>query len=270
MKSTEKLVNDVEKLIKGIYKDTWLNRRLGRVGQYYGKDVSPELKKYRETTTEHMYKKNGRWSPERIKLHREIVNSFFERKLPSIKKPTAVILAGGAGSGKTYVYEKFHGKIDDNSVYINSDDIKNQIPEYEQFIEKDYQSAAYKVHEESSLISKVVITQAIDNNYNITIDTTLSNKDKAEKLIQRLKDRGYDIKLIFVDVPFDKAWRSAQKRGADTKRWVPRHIVEKSNVNSRKVVKSLIKSKAIKYIAWYNNSGLNKKLPPKRMRINER
>jgi len=267
MKSTNKIESDVKNLIKGYYKDNWLNRRLQRVGLAYGGSVDPELKKYRETTTEHLYKINDEWTSSRVKLHKKIVDNFFKNKVADQKRPTAVILAGGTGSGKTYVYQKFYGKIDENSVYINSDDIKQQLPEYSKYIKKDYKSAAHKVHGESSYLSKVLIHDAIENKYHITIDTTLSKQQKAEKLIRDLKKRGYDIKLVFVDVPPDKAFYSAQKRGVDTKRWVPREVVYKSNINSRKVVKHLIKNKLISKYAWYDNSGLNKKQPPKRINL---
>lgn len=267
MHYTRKTENEITKLIKGVYKDNWFNRRLQRVGMPYGSDVDSELKKYRTTTTADLYRVNGEWTESREKLHKQIINNFFQGKESGQKNPTATILAGGAGSGKTYVYQKFYGKIDKNSVYINSDDIKQQLPEYDKYIKKDYISAAHKVHEESSYISKLLINEAIENKYHVTIDTTLSNMTKAKKLIADLKKQGYDIKLVFVDVPPNKAAYSAQKRGADTKRWVPRKVVYQSNINSRKVVKHLIENKLISKYAWFDNSGLNKKQPPKRVKL---
>src|SRR5690606_17164118 len=126
-------------LLKGIYIDNTENRKLGRVGQVYGKQKE-ELKSVRHgmiskkrlenmKSTASLYKVNGSWTSERQKLHNEIEKSILSNK-PSVEKPKAILLMGGGGSGKSFIYNSYIKdslQDIDSFVYLNSDDIKEKL-----------------------------------------------------------------------------------------------------------------------------------------------
>lgn len=264
-KEAESKMIPSQDLEKGIYVNNALNRKLGRVGMFYGKDVSEELKKYRAETTASMYKDKEDptlYIEKRRALHSALVDKAFENKVSGHEIPVATILLGGAGSGKSYVYENYHKSINANAVYVNADDIKASLPEWNKYVEKDFVSAASKLHEESSDITSLILKEAIEERYHFTYDTTLSNQSTARELIDNLRSKGFKINLIAVDVPYDKASISARNRSYKGKRFVPEHVVKHTNRGARESLKMILRESLVDNVTIYDNSGLNLRKAP--------
>jgi hypothetical protein len=65
--------------------------------------------------------------------------------------------------------------------------------------------AADFVHEESTDIAQMALDSAILGKYDIIYDETMKNKEKYERLIARLREAGYEVFAIIVDVPLEAA-----------------------------------------------------------------
>lgn len=181
--------------------------------------IAPEdLKKHKESTaesTEDMHKKDGVWSAEREKLHEQIIDKVVNScpKPPPGEKPTAVLLLGGAASGKSTVVNKYvKPKMGDQFGTINVDDVKESIPEYNKFITEDVGTAASRVHEESSDLGKAITTQVIEDGRNFIYDAVLGSPQKAKELIKKLKDKGYKVSLVGVNVDAEESLSRASLR----------------------------------------------------------
>lgn len=252
-----------QNLSKGYYINNPLNRSLGRVGQRYGKDELQEIQDHRSSPdTQTLYKKSdGTYSENRVKVHDKIFSNAFDGKIPQ-SNPKVTLLVGGPGSGKSFVYETALKSSDNNSVYLNSDDVKEQLPEYSDYLKKDFKSAAAKVHEESSDVYHAMVKKGFEQGYNLVLDATFSNKDKSVKIINQLKDKGYSIEVVGVVVDPSKTQYSATKRAYEQKRYVPGTIVKNANYGARQTMKYLLTNKDIvDSIHIYDNNGLNKKQP---------
>lgn len=255
--------SNLDFLMKGIYVNNPLNRMLGRVGATYGSDVSKIIQMYAKVETIHQHSDGqGNWTNERQAIHQGIVKKMFGNSKKGRKQPVATLLVGGPGSGKSFVYESFFKTQSQSSVYINADDAKEALPEFDRFKKIDIVSASSKVHEESSHIAHMAIRKAIKEKHNLTIDAVMGNDDKAKKTLDELIEAGYKIRVIGVMVKPSKAVYSAVKRGHDKGRLVPQYIVRAGNSGARNTFKQILKRGRVDSISLFDNNGLNQKKRP--------
>jgi hypothetical protein len=143
--------------------------------------------------TDKMYKlPNGHYAPDRLPTHRAIVNKLMPESqvaaaIPKAgQQPVLHILGGRGGSGKGWFTGK-NGTIDPKTaVYINNDDVKEELPEY-----KGYNAG--HVHEEASDIAEGMEKYARDNKLNVIVDATLKSGPSLAKRIETYKAAGYKI-----------------------------------------------------------------------------
>jgi len=171
--------------------------------------------------------KNGEYTKERKKLHDKILNhkDFNNPKAKPKKgeKPTAYIFAGAPGAGKTTVLNKY---VKDDVVNLTADDIKEHLT----FKGEKYNGFnSVAVHRESLDINKAMINKHINEGNNVILDKTLKTMGNAEKLIKKLKDKGYEVHLLASLVDADVAIGRAHQRFKEIKRFVPYELIAKSS-----------------------------------------
>jgi predicted ABC-type ATPase len=183
---------------------------------YISPEQAEKLKKKTSVTTQDKYKdKNGHYDKSRQQIHEKIVSQLVDScpKPKPGEKPKAVLLLGGAASGKTTVVNKFvKPKMGDDFGALNVDDIKEQLPEYSKYAKQDVKTAANRVHGESSDLGKRVTKQVIDEGRNFIFDAVLADPEKAKKLIKDLKAKGYEVSLVGVNVDAEDALSRARLR----------------------------------------------------------
>ena len=142
---------------------------------------------------------------------------------PNIFK--AFFLAGGPGSGKSYVVRKTTGGT--GLRVVNSDDA------FENMLKKA--GLSLKMPDEEQVPRDVVRDRAkkitakrqanyVEGRIGLIIDGTGSDYDKITKQATELKQLGYDVHMIFVNTSLDVALQ----RNAERPRSVPESIVTKS------------------------------------------
>ena len=164
-----------------------------------------------------------------MKTFKELQEGVYD---PNIFK--AFFLAGGPGSGKSYVVARTTKMF--GMRVVNSDDV------FEKLVKtagmsmdmRNYTKAQEKRRDELRDIAKRV-TRAREKNYvegrlGLIIDGTGKNYDKIEKQMRELQQLGYDSHMIFVNTSLDVALERNQKRP----RKLPEPIVVKSWNNVQK------------------------------------
>ena len=142
---------------------------------------------------------------------------------PNIFK--AFFLAGGPGSGKSYVVRRTTGGT--GLKIVNSDDAFEKLlkdaglslkmpPEEEQ--ERDI------VRDRAKSLTKARQTNYIEGRLGLIIDGTGHDYDKIARQSQQLQELGYDTYMIFVNTSLD----TALERNAKRARSVPESIVVQS------------------------------------------
>jgi len=163
-------------------------------------------------------------SPERQQLRQTLIDERFADKMPVAPdaQPIAVVMGGGGASGKGGVQSilREDGTLRGNAVELDPDEFKtgskkkgtNGLPEYDQIIARGDTRAAAITHAESDRLYQEALARAMKGRYNLLLDRTMSNPDKAEAELKALKDAGYFVHHIGVSVPVHEGLARASER----------------------------------------------------------
>ena len=136
-------------------------------------------------------------------------------------KPKAIIMAGGAGVGKTFVTDKFKKATKDKDWIVLNPDQYARNPDPEQRL--SLAAAASKINKEVDILAKS------KDKPNIIWDTTANNPTK----VKELQDAGYDVLMIMVyahpSVAFEQNFARASKEGEES---LPPYVVLKTWASS--------------------------------------
>jgi hypothetical protein len=218
----------------------------------------PALKPGETTADRYFNKETEEWAPERQKMHDAIAEKEIAGKVPPTDRPPrAYITAGGTAAGKTTMTREVVGN-DPNLVNVDSDKNKLPIPEYEGLKQSDPKKAAARVHDESKAISKNMITHAVKNGLDFIYDT--STGGGGDKLFKKLKDLGYDVHVLYADVPTDVAVERADKRAREStdpinrNRFVPEGVIRKKHAEAAQAFHQFTESPHIDSIRAFDTS----------------
>lgn len=171
----------------------------------------------------------------------EILNAYVkqvrERARNSTENKVSFFVGGGSNAGKTTYRNKFlkSKKDKDNFLVIDADHLKTLIPEYADLVKINSELSADIVHKESSAMAAQLFKKAVEERLMHLFDATLKNTDKYQKFFSLLKDAGFTINLIIVDVSIEEALRRNRARyeealeQGDNPRLVPDNVVIESH-----------------------------------------
>ncbi len=168
---------------------------------------------------------------QRKELHDKIVKSFMAGKKPPTGQKIAVVMMGGAASGKTSIVKEVMGDKFDTFVNVNPDDVKEKMPEYNAALQfrsggrtVSAKDAALMAHEESSDVAQEIYNQALEQGMNVIVDGTGKNGVKHRKKIQELKDEGYEVRMLMPHIQLGDALNRIEVRAGKTGRFVPTEV----------------------------------------------
>ena len=150
---------------------------------------------------------------------------------PNILK--AFFLAGGPGSGKSYVVKRGTGGL--GMKIVNSDDI------FEKYLKdaglsmkmpKSEEEPRDKLRDRAKKVTAARQANYIEGRLGLIIDGTGHDYDKIATQATKLKILGYDVHMIFVNTTLEIALANNERR--------PRTVDEKIVINSWKQVQSNI------------------------------
>lgn len=239
IKNAESVVGKPSEVPSPVFRGTAENMKpAATLGQPEALNVPrPEQLKPGESTADKFYDKaKDQWSPEREANHKAIAEAATAGKTPPTgRPPEATITVGGTGAGKTTVTRSIMAD-DPNLVNVDSDANKLQVPEYEGLKKTDPQKAAARVHDESKAISKRIIQAAVGKGLDFVYDT--STGGGGEPLFKKLKDLGYNVKIVYADLPVEEAIKRADLRARESTdpsnrgRVVPEEIIRKKHAEA--------------------------------------
>ena len=242
--------------------------------EYYGLFENPSKKEDYEkllkilsekTTSREYFKENSsdKIYKKRNELHEDILKSILN-EYKSSNRPRIHFLLGSIGSGKTSAKDQILTDKNNRSdfVFINFDDLKKRLPEYELLKNLNPEKAARFVQSESSRLAGKLFKKAVQKKYNIMFEKNI-RKDKEGKIqlkeeIMRTVKKGYlvFIHIVFLD-SYEEAWKRVQKRAEEIRRFVPKAEVKDTfnNLfpNFNALYKSLSKESQVISL-WYNGS----------------
>lgn len=224
-------------LNKGIYKDNYKNRKLGRVGQHYGNEEKDNLNNINDkketfkidtskSTAEQFQYKDGSWNKERVeKVHKPIIEKYVA-KVKSHKYPVVTLMMGAPASGKGSVRKSIENTYDFGDVVIDPDNIKmiDLKNDWDTYSKANSEKAANNLHVESSHLSKEIQEALINKKANFTLDKTFCEYEKLKRTIDTFTKNGYKVNIIYVSLPKEVAYGRMLERGERTGRHIPKDV----------------------------------------------
>ena len=186
-----------------------------------------------------------KWTPERQKLHDQIVEDIIAENNPRAQKnPIFYMTGGGSASGKSIMLKK--SPLRKGTVVIDSDEIKKRLPEFKAMQAKGgkiAEAAAGYVHEESSWISKRLMRECAQRRYHTMLDGTGDGSLKSlSGKIKMMTDRGMTVRAKYATAEIATALERNYQRYIKTKRLVPPTYVRNVHREVSKVVPQAIRA----------------------------
>ena len=174
---------------------------------------------------------DGNLSPERLAVHRKIIEEYFGDKKPYApgEEKKALFTGGGGASGKGFLFtnkDDWKYSSNDNPVIVDADKLKTMLNEYDfnsgrQDVSKkltDFTTGWY--HEESSALAKQIYQMCLDNNYPVMYDGTATGRNYP-KLIKQAQEHGYRTEMNFLFSDWNTVRNNSMIRYLNSDRLVP-------------------------------------------------
>jgi predicted kinase len=155
------------------------------------------------------------WSDERDLVHDSIIDDIYKASDGVPCESKAIVAGGLGGAGKTTVLRERAGIDLTQYLTINPDDIKEEMARRSLIPEVDGltpMEASDLAHEESSHIAKRLARRAEADGKNVIWDITMSSHESATARILNLREAGYKVEGIFVDISVETSIRRADAR----------------------------------------------------------
>ena len=186
-------------------------------------------------TSKHL-DKDGNFTPERKALHDDIVRRALEGSTP-VENPTQWMNGGGPGAGKSSLTQGSNKDLtgyDENSVLLDPDEVKKELPEVKEAIARleargalpEDTDWAGMSHEESSYIAKRIHLASLERHHNIILDGTGdSGFDKVREKVELARKNGYQrVEANYLYLDPNEGLKRAKAREEVTFRKVPETV----------------------------------------------
>lgn len=146
--------------------------------------------------------------------------------LESHGRPFLVFTAGSMGAGKSYVLSQLHQREVfplHKFVKIDPNMLKSELPEMAGYFQHDSESAATKLHRESTQMSDVLFEQSLLKDRNILVDGSLRDTGWYQALFDRIRKEypQYLLCILYVSASPQTIRNRAHERASKTDRTVP-------------------------------------------------
>ncbi len=219
------------KKTKGFQPPKRFRGKKNKISRYKDEQLMTIEEAGEEGTWDMFRRKDGTWTPERQKLHEDIIEEFLSKGKTVAEGEELVLqlLGGGPASGKSSL-----GLIaPKNAVTIDVDAIRAFLPEFQRGAKLGRvtgrftnANAAAITHNESSYLGSQIAERAAKLRMNTVLDQV--GDGELPKFIKKLRpftNQGYKIKGNYVTVDVKEAIRRARKRALETGRTVPEEII---------------------------------------------
>ena len=144
--------------------------------------------------------------------HMLIIDKTLEGKVPEEGQATMTVLGGGPASGKSSVMSTKPEDLDEHTIKVDPDEMKQALPNYEVMAKYDDNTASY-YHEESSALAKRLAGVAFSENYDVIYDGTGDgSRASVEKKINQARENGYRVEGKYVTNDVETAVQLNQQR----------------------------------------------------------
>ncbi|HEM3909196.1 TPA: zeta toxin family protein [Streptococcus suis] len=119
----------------------------------------------------------------------------------AVESPTAFLLGGQPGSGKTSLRSAILEETQGNVIVIDNDTFKQQHPNFDELAKLYEKDVVKHVTPYSNRMTEAIISRLSDQGYNLVIEGTGRTTDVPIQTATMLQSKGYETKIYVMAVP---------------------------------------------------------------------
>jgi predicted ABC-type ATPase len=190
-------------------------------------------------------------SPNDDEVYADLVTEWID-SLPTEKRPLAIILNGGSGTGKSTLRDRITELSTRKFAILDSDIVKERLPDYQRLVKAEDPNAATQIHDRSAYIRRRLMEDAFKKRKCIIIDSTGADQEFWQRMIKEMQKNNYEIGIIRVETESEIAWQRCQQRAKITGRHMPKSVFNNYHNASAAAFPNLIKQ--VNWWAIYENN----------------
>lgn len=169
-------------------------------------------------STHRTHRTGGRWSDERARIHRQIVDEIWDRHQHVPTDRQAILTGGLAGAGKTTVLEGHAGVDTSRYLTVSADEMKDEltrrgltptVPDWEHLSPMEHSTL---IHMETIHMADMLGERAYVAGKNVIYDSSMGGREGPASRLERMREHGYTTRGIFVDIPVETSVQRATSR----------------------------------------------------------
>ncbi|GFH43473.1 toxin zeta [Lactococcus hodotermopsidis] len=130
----------------------------------------------------------------------------------AVGSPTAFLLGGQPGSGKTSLRSVIFEETQGNVIVIDNDTFKQQHPNFDELVKLYEKDVVKHVTPYSNRMTEALISRLSDQGYNLVIEGTGRTIDVPIQTATMLQAKGYETKMYVMAVPKIKSYLGTIER----------------------------------------------------------
>lgn len=160
--------------------------------------------------TRKLIKKESRFDPEdmRALFEKKVWPAVSEHKTGHLGRPTAYIVAGQPGSGKTRMSSTIIEQYDGDIIQSMDDNFRGFHPNYKKLMRRYGQYCAYFTLPLARYLSDLTAEKAAGEGYNLIIEGAMEDIERTLSTISLLKEKGYQVVVMLRACPKKESWKA--------------------------------------------------------------
>ncbi len=160
--------------------------------------------------TPELIEKESEFQPEEMQtlFEEKVWPAVAARKTGNQERPTAYIVAGQPGAGKTIMSSLIIEKHDGDIIQSMVDNFRGFHPHDRELMRKYGSYCAYFTIPQAKCLSELTLARAAEGRYHILQEGSLEHVEETLAMIRRLKEAGYRIIVLLRACPGKVSWKA--------------------------------------------------------------
>ena len=151
------------------------------------------------------------------KIFAELIVPQMTAEIKPEERKEAFILGGQPGSGKS-AFAREILKTNQNTVFINGDDLRSYHPKYYFYLKENDIEAADQTQAVCNFWIEELIKECLKKNLNFIVEGTMRKAEGPLKTAREAKENGYDLNLVAISTPYELSLLSIDYRYKEVKK----------------------------------------------------
>lgn len=203
--------------------------------------------------------RNTIFSPEELKEYEHIKEKVTSNKY-SVENPTAIVLGGQPGAGKSNIYKIARNRFENNIVELDIDKFRQFHPNAEE-LAKVPETYGEKTNPFVSAVVDCLVEELGKEKYNMIIESPMKSSRTASWIYDTLKPNGYTVEAHVMATPKEVSWQgiidryNAELADGVLARIVPKEFHDFVVENITQSLSEVYKSGKMSNIFVFNRAG---------------